>query len=69
MGRQARPPRIPLLRYSAKDAFEHFQEGGIIQTRKDGTAEIWNQKSEALGYLTKRSHELLLKLIDQSNEH
>lgn len=65
MGRRlGQRKRIPLLRYSAKDAFEHFKQGGVIQVMKNGTAELWDADNAAVGYVTKRSHELLLDLID-----
>ena len=70
MGREARPPRIPLLRYSAEAALHEVAEGGKVRAMKAGTAEVLGGKSgeEAYGYLMKASLALYLKLGGQVTE-
>ena len=55
----------PLPRLTVDAAFKHVKAGGIIQVIVDGTAEILDEDNKPLGYLTKRSHRVLVKIIDQ----
>lgn len=53
---------IPIFRYSAQWALDEVKDGGSVHVLVAGHAEVWNAKSEAVGFLTKASLDLYRRI-------
>lgn len=54
--------KVDIMRMSAADAADWVRGGGRVNVLKDGHAEVWDEGDRHIGFLTKASVELYLRL-------